>query len=95
MITDTSRICREKREPLPTGSNYSLERYLPPLTGSVSGCLLRASVGQVQQIKADEMETSSLHPLPSSWSTQAGNFLISNLGSVQKEERERYILGGK
>lgn len=88
MITDSSRICREEREPLPTESNYSLKRHLPPLTGSVSGCLLRANVGQVQQIKAGELETSSLHPLHSSWSMQAGNFLISSLGSVQKEERE-------
>lgn len=66
----------------------------PPLTVSVSGCLLRANTGQVTQIKAVEMESSSPHPLPSSWGTQAGNFLISNLGSVQKERRERCIPGG-
>lgn len=84
MITDTSKTCREKREPLSTESNYFFATF-----DSISVWVpSRGQYRSIKQIKAGERETRSPLLLPSSWGTQAGNFLISDLGSVQKEERE-------
>lgn len=69
MIIDTSMICREEREPLHAESNYFLKRRLATFD-SVGIWVPSQGPTQVKQIKAQEMETSSPRPLPSSQGTQ-------------------------
>lgn len=69
MIIDTSMMCREEREPLHAESNYFLKRRLATFD-SVGIWVPSQGPTQVKQIKAQEMETSSPRPLPSSQGTQ-------------------------
>lgn len=83
--------CAEEREPLHAESNYFLKRRLATFD-SVGIWVPSQGPTQVKQIKAQEMETSSPRPLPSSQGTQVALW-CPILAQFRRERGEWYISG--